>query len=261
VREALCRRGLTSLARLLDGLYAAGLAPGWTFTAQEAAEAHGRMSYRTIRRVLTKITETTQQQEPHNNANNELLTVCDSVLFFFASHSIRHKLSKIPTGRPAQRYRLPAPGEVARWLGVVEVGDDVLPAWAFESDAKYRAALHRELIARRPGVYSRAWLGSRLGVGRTATRHYESRYAELADVHVEQRWRVVHVDIAELPEYSVRDGAPVQVRVRSTGEVGFATQRRVKQLLERHTLDELEFFQLCANDYSIRPGDKMGHSI
>lgn len=55
----------------------------------------------------------------------------------------------------------------------------------------YRQALHREFIRRAPGIYSRAFLGGRLGVGKRCTRNYDQREGIRAiRRHSEQNLRV-----------------------------------------------------------------------
>jgi len=75
-------------------------------------------------------------------------------------------------GRPAQIYRLPSPNEIAEKLGIKKTSSDVVATTDFLSVRTYRQALHKQLLERRPGHYTRTWLGARLGVSRWTTRRY-----------------------------------------------------------------------------------------
>jgi hypothetical protein len=88
-------------------------------------------------------------------------------------------------GRPTQRYFiLPEVYELCQRLGIRPSGSDTLDEADVRSAPRYRQALHRAYIQRRPGQYPRSWLASRLGVSiRT-----EQRYNLAADIHVQARY-------------------------------------------------------------------------
>src|SRR5690606_18640851 len=50
---------------------------------------------------------------------------------------------------------------------------DELPDEATRSSKQYRVAMHRALVARRPGTYTRRWLGARLGVSGRSVNNYD----------------------------------------------------------------------------------------
>lgn len=89
-------------------------------------------------------------------------------------------------GRPESLYFLPFPETVMSSYGLeLWLRCDQVAAPDFASLTDYRIALHRELIRRRPGIYSRKFLASRLGIGKRTTRNYDRR----AGIIAEQRFQ------------------------------------------------------------------------
>lgn len=77
-------------------------------------------------------------------------------------------------GRRNRVYTLPAPSTARKSVNARNSAiSDILPDEAYQSVHHYRRALHFALIARRPGVYSRALLAQRLGVCKKTTRNYD----------------------------------------------------------------------------------------
>jgi len=71
---------------------------------------------------------------------------------------------------------MPSTGELAALLGVPTgriFDGDALPDEATRSSKRYRVAMYRALIARRPGTYTRRWLGARLGVSGRSVNNYD----------------------------------------------------------------------------------------
>ncbi|MEO6757833.1 MAG: hypothetical protein ABIO24_00155 [Saprospiraceae bacterium] len=79
-------------------------------------------------------------------------------------------------GRPEKIYALPTiESLIKKYAHGVATASDALVAKDMPNLRLYRQALHREFIRRAPGVYSRAFLGGRLGVCKRTTRHYDLR--------------------------------------------------------------------------------------
>jgi hypothetical protein len=78
-------------------------------------------------------------------------------------------------GRPAQRYIIPGIAYLCKLVNVENIGSDPMTLADIQSPATYRAALNRELIKRRPGKYSQAWLGSRLNLSERTLQRYLKR--------------------------------------------------------------------------------------
>jgi hypothetical protein len=75
-------------------------------------------------------------------------------------------------GRQACCYRVPDDERLCALLGVDPTQSDPLAPADLESSSSYRKALHRTLLARRPGQYGRGWLARRLGVSRWTLWRY-----------------------------------------------------------------------------------------
>src|SRR5690606_32822628 len=66
-------------------------------------------------------------------------------------------------GRPAQQYFIPSVEGLCESFGIESKGADPITMNDIQSAKSYRSALNRELIRRRSGKYSQAWLGHRIG--------------------------------------------------------------------------------------------------
>lgn len=84
-------------------------------------------------------------------------------------------IHKPKRGRHAQLYELPSAAEVAQRLGIRRTPSDELKPDDLRGMTNYRVALHRELIRREPGAYTRGWLAGRLGVSKRTVRDYDKR--------------------------------------------------------------------------------------
>jgi hypothetical protein len=96
-------------------------------------------------------------------------------------------------------YTLPDPATMCQRLGVQARGSDPITLEDVSSSRRYRQALHRALLRRRPGVYSQAMLGARLGVSSRSIRRY---HREL-DVHSQPTYTespVLWATIEQIPQ-------------------------------------------------------------
>jgi len=181
VREELLAQGLAGAARVLDGLYLAGLRPNTFFTERQACEL--LKSYRIGRRSIMAALRValaddlplfTREDKPLHTTPKEAGAAKDQKAEEKKClESWGAKRVKTP-GRPPTTYVLPGNVDLAQRLGVVSGSADFLNGDDFASPASYRRALHRELIKRRPGQYSRDWLAERLGISAWTCRRYEA---------------------------------------------------------------------------------------
>lgn len=165
LREALLRANLGDAALLLDACLMSGLRVGKRFT-------------------LRKIRMLFIQENIH---------VTDGVLRRGLGCGIfsGRKLKSDRRGRPEIEYTMPEVLPlVNHYADGVWSPCDELDRADFESLKAYRLALHREFIYRRPGVYSRAFLAERLGVGKATTRNYD----RAAGVEVNERFNERRID-------------------------------------------------------------------
>ena len=80
---------------------------------------------------------------------------------------------RVKSGRPARKYLIPDNQKLYKLFNTRPSGSDTLAPTDLCSPNAYRQALQRELIARRPGLYSRAWLSKRLGISVWTCRRYD----------------------------------------------------------------------------------------
>jgi hypothetical protein len=92
------------------------------------------------------------------------------------------KRDKSPTHRPPQEYIIPTIGRLLDIFNVNSKGADPITLHDIRSVQFYRSAFNRELIRRRAGKYSQAWLAERLNV---CVRTLQ-RYVLLAGIQFEQ---------------------------------------------------------------------------
>jgi hypothetical protein len=157
LRERLLALGKGEIALLMDALLFCGLRPGRRYTRRQIEAAF---------------------QENDIRMSPGLIWRALSSLVFRRDYLIKSR------GRPEILYRMPFPDELRAEYGVEQwLAVDELVATDFESLRSYRLALHRELIRRRPGEYSRAMLAHRLGIGKRTTANYD----KVLGVTVEQQ--------------------------------------------------------------------------
>jgi hypothetical protein len=77
-----------------------------------------------------------------------------------------------PAHRPCKYYRLPTEDELCAKLDVERSLSDPIRRDDLASAKRYREALERELMKRRPGQYPQGWLADRLGVTARSIRNY-----------------------------------------------------------------------------------------
>jgi len=148
IREHMLQHGLAEVALTLDVLYYVGFRDGHWVTNKEIQdrlhETGVVVSPRLIRRALK----------------------CS---IFQGKRIITRR-----RGRPEYQYRVPGVSSLASKFTDGYIGyTDVLSKEMMICVSDYRRGLHLLLIRRRPGHYSRKWLGDRLGVSGRTTRRYE----------------------------------------------------------------------------------------
>ncbi len=202
VREWLLGHQSVAAARVLDGLLLAGIPVGSAFTERQACEWLQRFQIgrRSIVAALKSIlpdgkplfekvsdplhTPSIQANAARHPENDQ--KKCDSV-----RGANRVKTS----GRPSAYYILPDNEELLRRLALQESPADALGVDDLNSPTTYRRALHREMVRRRPGSYSRQWMAERLGVSKWTSRRYEAALHIVVDpMYVEQPVRWLNVE-------------------------------------------------------------------
>jgi hypothetical protein len=174
-REWLLQRSRVSAARVLDGLYLAGVEAGAALTERavwDALKPFGIGRRAVMEALSTDLPDgrlfvsppyppfAEKRASDHLDRDKE----CDS------DRGVTRVKNR---GRPARGYLVPSPEEVARRLGLRTGVRDVLKAEDLSSGTHYRQALYRALYERRPGQYPRRWLARRLGISKWTSRRYD----------------------------------------------------------------------------------------
>jgi|GEM_PF-2236649 len=179
VREALLKLKQMPLLRVLDGLILKGIAAGARLTEKFITSILenivGRHSVlRALKAMLpdgSAVFAPSPRTPTHTDVATEVtLFPGQKMLFVGVTES-----NKIRRGRPEQAYAMPSVLYLCRALGVSYTPSDPMRAEDLKSTRRTRQAIHRELLRRRPGLYSRALLARRLGVSvRSVQRYHRS---------------------------------------------------------------------------------------
>jgi AraC-like DNA-binding protein len=173
LREALLKaQGGTAFLRVYEGLLLSGKSAGDTITEREILEllspnGIGRPS---VRKALNFAIAPALRNPPYAIADLSILDMPTKTCVFVQATND----DKTP-GRPAQRYIIPEIAYLCKLVHVENIGSDPMTLADMQSPATYCAALNRELIKRRPGKYSQAWLGSRLNMSERTLQRYLKR--------------------------------------------------------------------------------------
>jgi len=182
VREALMQRKMTYVIRTLEGLFLEGMRPGQVVSTQQAEfKLKGLVGRDSIHNALQAIGEGGQPffqrlspVNPHKTAKavaSSKSRLNNKKCFLLPPKS----QEKIGKGRPTHHYQIPRINDLCHLLGVRPSNSDPLEQSDLRTAHQTRMTLHRELIKRRPGKYSRRWLAKRLGVTITTIDNYNHR--------------------------------------------------------------------------------------
>ncbi len=202
LREGLLAAGEVAALRVLEGLALAGVRAGRLISERGLCELSGAFGIgrRSVQRALrTRVARGRQVfsspwNPPDRTAGAAVAQARQQKKCFSVCGAERVK-----KGRPAQLYRVPTLSGLLKLLKLKDGGSDPLLARDLRSPRAYRCALHRALIERRPGRYSRRWLGERLGVSIWTSRRYDRR----AGLYVQARYQTQLLDehtLAQLPQ-------------------------------------------------------------
>ena len=233
LREEMLALGEVAALRVLEGLALAGVRAGRLMSEGGLCEVLGgfgigrRSVQRALRSnlVLGRRIFNSPRNPPRRAANVAVVQEGQQKKCFSVSGAERVK-----KGRPARLYRVPTLTGLLKRLKLKDGGSDPLLACDLRSPRAYRCALHRALIERRPGRYSRRWLGARLGVSIWTSRRYDRR----AGLSVQARYQTQLLDeqtLAQLPEW--RAAADGRFLVSEDGRRWPALQGLARRLLRR----------------------------
>jgi len=180
IREALLKRGLTCVARVLDGLFLHGFKPGDIITKKIVTDTlKGQVGRHSILKSFSAMLDDNQsifqvidpppRTPSYTSVAKHRLKESNKKCFLFSVS----KPDKISGGRTATQFQLPDLNVLCQLLGVPFTRSDPLTKTDIQQANRYRQAVHRELIKRRPGMYYRQWLASRIGVSRRTSQRYD----------------------------------------------------------------------------------------
>ncbi len=176
LREAILKhKHGTAFLRVYEGLKLVGQSAGARVTERDICTLlapHG-IGRRSIRNALTFTPDTLDEATD----SKMLKTVTNTCVFVPTT-----KRDKSPAHRPAQEYIIPTIGRLLDLFNIKSKGADPITLDDIRSPQIYRSALNRELIRRRAGKYSQAWLAKRLNV---CVRTLQ-RYIKLDDIQCQQ---------------------------------------------------------------------------
>jgi hypothetical protein len=238
VRETMLQLGQTSTLRVIEGLYLHGVRPGQVFTYAQAVHfLRGLVGQWSIRRALAALDPQgkpifvpSPRTPTQANADIELPEKLTKKCVLVSGS----KPTKNNKGRPNHRYyTLPRVYELCERFNVKRSGSDTLADDDLRSPRRYRQALHREYIKRRPGQYPRSWLASRLGVSISTEKRYNLALPILVQPRYHER-RISWSSLSEIPTGFEIAGTYL---VDETGKRYPARQEIAAQLLaKRHTV-------------------------
>ncbi len=206
VREAMLAGGQTAALRVLDGLLLVGVQAGRLVSERMLCQLLGvfHIGRRSVQQGLrARLPDgarifATPRNPPASAADAAVAQAGQQKKCF----SVRGA-ERVKKGRPPRLYRVPALTRLLARLRLKDGGSDPLTLRDLRSARAYRCALHRALIERRPGRYSRRWLGERLGVSIWTSR----RYDQGAGLCVQARYETQLLDEAGVAYLPQRRGA------------------------------------------------------
>ena len=181
LREAILKlKHGTAFLRVYEGLRLVGKSAGVRVTEHDIhtqLAPHG-IGRRSIRNALTFT---------HTNINNHTLgeAMDDKMPQGLTNTCVfvpTTKRDKSPAHRPPKVYIIPTIKRLCELFNIKSKGADPITLEDIQSVKTYRSALNRELIRRRAGKYSQAWLAERLSI---CVRTLQ-RYIKLAGIQCQQ---------------------------------------------------------------------------
>lgn len=180
LREYFARHNQIGVARLLDALFLVGAPVHRPMTELEICNAVSglvgrftvlqvlKLTYQNKEPIFLKVNPAPRPPTPTNVALNGDSVVYKKCLSVGGTQSDKK-------GRPPVTYRIPTPLLILNKLKIKWSLSDPITCEDVVSSAKYRQAMHRELIKRRPNSYTRDWLARRLNVTPRTCRRYHAQ--------------------------------------------------------------------------------------
>jgi len=180
IREALLKRKMTHVARVLDGLFLKGFKQGDVITKKTVLDSlGGNIGKHSILAAFSAIIDgdpifpkVSFPSNPPSDTSvaNGIAITTQTKCYLFS----QPKSDKNTRGRIATQFCIPNLNTLCHQLGVPFTRSDPLTLDDIQQAKTYRQAVHRELIKRRPGMYHRYWLARRVGVSKRTSQRYDN---------------------------------------------------------------------------------------
>ena len=177
VREALLRRpDGAAIARVIEGVVLLGVQAICFTEAQLYRLLKGLLSRETLRKALAACYP---NQQPIFRISPPVPPLTTPTEVDTDVSRDRQKECSLSGGqnRTKRFYHIPSPHALCLNLGVALTPGDPITLEDIKSAKRYRQALHRALIERRPGKYSQSLLAGRVGICRRTIRRYNRQTA------------------------------------------------------------------------------------
>ncbi|MCA9916147.1 MAG: hypothetical protein KC496_22480, partial [Anaerolineae bacterium] len=234
LREHLLQTDQVALARVLDGLLMAGVQEGQIISEKfMRITLEGQIGRQSIRKSLVATDPEGQPVFAKNPSPRPPTPTAVAAATAERSNNscelFRVTEPDKKRGRPTTSYIMPNLDALCARFGLKRTAADDIQREDLWSTRKYRQALHREFIKRRPGQYSGDWLAGRLGISKRSIQRYRQ------DVPLHQKpnyhstwitWETLH----NLPHEAEVPGAFLQ---DSSGRRYPATQSVAQALLAK----------------------------
>lgn len=239
IREYLLQNKQTALVRVLDGLLMIGMTQGQVVTEREIVEGlqHqvGRYSilkalsatYEDGTCIFSQIDKQLPSPQPpsHTTVASAIAGESNNKCLLFRGTTS----NKNQRGRPPKTYQVPFITTICEKFGLKMTKSDPITKADLQSPKRYRQALEREFIKRRPGLYPRQWLAKRLGISkRTSQRDHAEMETKQRPMYFRQV--ITWENLGHVPEEG-ENGIFLQ---DETGKRYPANRQLAKSLLANH---------------------------
>lgn len=244
IREHFFQHGQAGIVRTVDAARLAGIHPGHTFNAKQLLAAlRGIVGRNTVYLALQAqifplinplAADAADAEKPATEY--KYMHICNVGQ---NREKILDKRAAPSRGRPETIYIMPSNADLFDSLHIdFSLYSDALTLDDCASIKLYRAALHKALIARRPGIYSQQWLANIRGVStRTIRRYNQLCGIQSEDVLIETP---IHLDNLDLVPQKQRYGlfllisGKTKPAVRGLAEIALKQNKRVSMMTKRY---------------------------
>lgn len=206
------KQPLQSFCRFTESVKMYAIQSGWYTIAQLQAETNGLFSDRTLRYSIANNLISSDDYHKYVRSEGDKGIFCNVVThtsstdisYCMVDITAKNKMFVPPppenNGRGNRTYYYVTSEESLQNAAGIEKGgyQDWINLADLQSNDSYTAALNRVLIEQRPGVYTRAWLGKRLGLSGRTIRRYVKKDSTLNSEYNETMLGTI-TDVSKVP--------------------------------------------------------------